>query len=114
MWISFSKKQHPYLQYFIHEQQFIIISFYPSNKSEKFSQILQPWWLSLRNFWGISRESFPVTDSLEILEKFPRIGPQDDRYLWDHSFETHFREIPKKFSGIFPHKIPQNFCRNIL
>ena len=114
MWISFSKKQHPYLQYFIHEQQFIIISFYPSNKSEKFSQILQPWWLSLRNFWGISRESFPVTDSLEILKKFPRIGLQDEIFLWDHSFETQFREIPEKFYGIFPHKIPQNFSRNIL
>ena len=28
MWISFSKKQHPYLQYFIREQQFIIILSY--------------------------------------------------------------------------------------
>ena len=51
--------------------------FYPSNKSEEFPQIHQPWWLSLRNFRGISRESFPVTNSSEILEKFPRIGPQD-------------------------------------
>ena len=47
----------------------------PSNKSEEFPQILQLWWLSLRNFQGISRESFPVFDSSEILEKFSRIGP---------------------------------------
>ena len=61
-----------------------------------------------------SRESFPVTDSSEILEKFPRIGPQDERFLLDHSFETQFQEISEKFSGIFPHEIPQNFSRNIL
>ena len=47
----------------------------PSNKSEEFPQILQLWWLSFTDFQGISQESFPVTDSLEILEKFPRIGP---------------------------------------
>ena len=88
--------------------------YFPSNKSEEFPQILQPWWLSLKNFQGISQESFPVTDSSKILEKFPRIGPQDERFLWDHSFQTQFREIPEKFSGIFPHKIPQNFSRNIL
>ena len=31
-------------------------SIIPSNKSEKFSQILQLWWLSLKNYRGISRE----------------------------------------------------------
>ena len=64
----------------IHATHFIFNSRrnqYPSNKSEEFPQIHQPWWLSLRNFRGISRESFPVFDSSEILEKFPRIGPQD-------------------------------------
>ena len=70
---------------------------FPSNKNEEFSHILQPWWLSLKNFGGISRESFPVTDSSKIFKKFPRIGPQDERFLWDHSFETQFREIPEKF-----------------
>ena len=81
----------------------------PSNKSEEFPQILQQWWLSLRNFRGISRESFPVSDSSEILEKFPIIGPQDERFLWDHSFETQFREIPGNFSGISPQEIPEKF-----
>ena len=48
---------------------------YPSNKSEEFPQIHRGDFL-----WGISEEfleSFPVTDSSEILEKFPRSGPQD-------------------------------------
>ena len=81
----------------------------PSNKSEEFPQILQPWWLSLRNFRGIFWESFPVTESLEILENFPRIGPQDERFLWDQSFETQFREIPGNFSGISPQDIPEKF-----
>ena len=75
----------------------------PSNKSEEFPQILQPWWLSLKNFWGISWESFSVTDSSEILKKFPRIGPQDERFLWDHRFETLFWEIPEKFLGLGYH-----------
>ena len=57
----------------------------------------------------VTRKSFPVTDSSEILEKFPRIGPQDKRFLGDHSFETQFRQIPEKLFGIFPYKIPQNF-----
>ena len=42
-------------------------------------------------------EEFPVTDSSEILEKFPRIDPQDERFLWDHSFKTQFWEILEKF-----------------
>ena len=84
---------------------------YPSNKSEEFPQIHQPWVLSLRNFQGISRESFPVTDSSEILEKFPRIGPQDERFLWDHSFETQFREIPEKFSGNFSPRNSSEFLQ---
>ena len=67
--------------------------YFPSNKSEEFPQILQPWWLSLKNFQGISQESFLVTDSSKILEKFSRIGPQDERFLWDHSFETQFWEF---------------------
>jgi len=65
----------------------------------------------LKNFRGISRELFPVTDSSEILEKFSRIGPQDERFLWDHSFETQFREflrntypeISEKFLGLGHH-----------
>ena len=83
-------------------------------KVRNFPQILQPWWISLKNFRGISRESFPVTDSSEILENFPRIGPQDERFLWDHSFETQFQEIPEKFFEIFPLKIPQNFSVKLL
>ena len=70
----------------------------PSNKSEEFPQILQPWWLSLKNFQEISRELFPVTDSLNW------IGPLDDRFLWDHSFETQFQEILEKF-------VPTKFLR---
>ena len=57
----------------------------------------------LKNFLGISLESFPLTDSWEILKKFPRIGHQDERFLWDHSFETQFREIPEKSFRIFSH-----------
>ena len=72
--------------------------YFPSNKSEEFPQILQPWWLSLKNFQGISQESFPVTDSSKILEKFSRIGPQDERFLWDHSFETQFWEFLRNTS----------------
>ena len=26
-----------------------------------------------------------MTDSSEILEKFPRVDPQDERFLWNHS-----------------------------
>ena len=48
-------------------------------------------------------ESFLVTDSSEILEKFPRIGPQDERFLWYHSLKTQFREIPEKFLGLGHH-----------
>ena len=47
----------------------------------------------------VTRKSFPVTDSSEILEKFPKIGPQDERFLWDNSFETQFREILEQFCG---------------
>ena len=54
-------------------------------------------------------EEFPVTDSSEILEKFPRIDPQDERFLWDHSFKTQFWEILEKFWEILWGKIPQNF-----
>jgi len=54
-------------------------------------------------------EEFPVTDSSEILEKFPRIDPQDERFLWDHSFKTQFWEILEKFREILWGKIPQNF-----
>ena len=79
----------------------------PSNKSEEFPQILQPWWLSVRNFRGISRESFPVTDSSEILEKFPRIGPQDEIFLLDHSFELSF----EKFLRNSPEFSPTKFLR---
>ena len=50
----------------------------------------------LRNFSRI----ISVTDSKEILEKFPIIGPKEERILGDHSFETQFREIPEKFFGI--------------
>jgi len=38
-----------------------------------------------------------------MFKKFPRIGPQDERFLWDHSFETQFREIPEKFLGLGHH-----------
>ena len=82
---------------------------YPGNKSKEFPRILQPRWLSLRDFRRISREPFPVTGSSEILEKFPRIGPQDERFLWDHSFKTQFWEILEKFREILWGKIPQNF-----
>ena len=81
-------------------------------KVRNFSQILQPWWISLKSFQRSSRESFPVTNSL-IPRKFsrnsPELIPKMRDFLWGHSFETQFREIPKKFFGIFNHKITQNF-----
>ena len=116
MWISFSKKQHPYLQYFIHEQQFIIISFYPSNKSEKFSQILQPWWLSLRNFWGISRESFPITYSYEFsrnsLELVPKMRDFCGITVFRLSFEKFLRNSPEFFPTKFLRISVEIFFRN--
>ena len=36
----------------------LLFLFYPSNTSEEFPQIFQPWWLSSKNFLGISGESF--------------------------------------------------------
>ena len=52
----------------------------------------------------VTRKSFPVTDSSEILEKFPRIGPQDEGFLCDHSFETQFREFLRITSPEIPEK----------
>jgi len=49
---------------------------YPSNKSEEYPQILQPWWLSLKNFREIFRESFHETDSSEIFENSPELVPK--------------------------------------
>ena len=46
------------------------------NKSEEFPQVIQFWWLALKNFPGISREQVLVNDSPEILEKFPGISSQ--------------------------------------
>ena len=65
-------------------------------------------------FWRISEEfleTFPVTDSSEILEKFPRIDPQDKIFgksqFSDSLFEKFLRispnispEIPEKFLGL--------------
>ena len=47
----------------------------PNNKNEEFPHRFSNHG-DLWNFRGISRESFSVTDSWEILEKFPRIGPR--------------------------------------
>ena len=58
--------------------------------------------------WRISWKSFPVTDSLEILDKFPRIGPQDERFLWDHIFEIQFWEILRNFSQLNSSEFLQN------
>ena len=59
--------------------------------------------------WRISKK-FLENHSSEILEKIFRIGPQDERFLWDHSFETQFQkflrnspEIPEKFLGLGYH-----------
>ena len=41
------------------------------------------------------------------VKKFPRIGPQDDRFFGDHSFESQFREILEKFFVNFPQEIPE-------
>ena len=93
----------------------------PGNKSEKFPQILQPRWFSLKNFWGISQESFPVIDSSEIFKKFPRIGPQDNRFFlesqfWDsvseNSWEILWNFSPQNSSEFFQNNspdIPENF-----
>ena len=58
------------------------------NKSKEYPQVLQFWWLALKNFQGISREQVFVNDSSEILVKFCRIGPQFERFFGDHSFEN--------------------------
>ena len=86
-------------------------------KVRNYLQVLQFWWLALKNFREISREQVLVNDSSEILEKFPGISPQFERFFRNYSFETYLvsrnfweffqdfsQEITENFSGIFLRK----------
>jgi len=49
---------------------------------------------------------------LEILKKFGRIGPKDERFLGDHSFEKFLRISMKFFPAKFPRISPEYFSGN--